>query len=172
MYIASAVITLFVCLEIFRAALSAFPGLLKIGIVIFRWAIFVSVILTFSSISFLHRGIQVIPDIAYSLVRSVSILELCLLAFLCLSMSALRLTVRDLAFGIALGFGLSWSANDFASASTRFSSHGNDHPGWNLLTEALVLVAIGIWVAYCAISHGRATSRSSCPPPPPFSPLE
>ena len=44
--------------------------------------------------------------------RSVSILELCLLAFLCLSMNALHLSVRDMAFGIALGFGL-MSANDF-----------------------------------------------------------
>jgi hypothetical protein len=52
------------------------------------------------------------------LMRSVSILELCLLAFLCLSMNALRLSVRDMAFGIALGFGLmsrttlSWSSLD------------------------------------------------------------
>ena len=48
--------------------------------------------------------------------RSVSILELCLLAFLCLSMNALRLSVRDLAFGIALGFGL-MSATDFVLAA-------------------------------------------------------
>ena len=40
-----------------------------------------------------------------------SILELCLLAFLCLSMNALRFSVRDMAFGIALGIGL-MSAND------------------------------------------------------------
>ncbi len=58
----------------------------------------------------------IIPDIAYALMRSVSILELCLLAFLCLSMNALRLSVRDMAFGIALGFGL-MSANDFILAS-------------------------------------------------------
>ena len=38
--------------------------------------------------------------------RSVSVLELCLLAFLCLSMNALRMSVRDMAFGIALGFGI------------------------------------------------------------------
>ena len=48
--------------------------------------------------------------------RSVSILELCLLAFLCLSMNALRLSIRDMAFGIALGFGL-MSANDFVVIS-------------------------------------------------------
>jgi hypothetical protein len=39
----------------------------------------------------LHRGILIIADIGYRLMRSVSILELCLLAFLCLSMNALRL---------------------------------------------------------------------------------
>jgi len=50
-YIASAVLLLLVCIEVFRSALSALPGLMKIGIVIFRWAILVSVVLTFSSLS-------------------------------------------------------------------------------------------------------------------------
>jgi hypothetical protein len=49
---------------------------------------------------------MIIPDIAFGLMRSVSVLELCLLGFLCLSMNALRLSVRDLAFGISLGFGV------------------------------------------------------------------
>ena len=52
--------------------------------------------------------------------RSVSVLELCLLAFLCLSMNALRLSVRDMAFGIALSFGI-MSAGDFIASS--WSSH-------------------------------------------------
>ena len=52
------------------------------------------------------RAYLIIPDMAVGLMRSVSVLELCLLAFLCLSMNALRLSVRDLAFGIALGFGM------------------------------------------------------------------
>ena len=111
-YIASAVLLFFVCIEVFRSALSAFPGLLKFGIVIFRWAILASVIVSLSTISFEHRGILIIPEIAYRLMRSVSILELCLLAFLCLSMNALHLSVRDMAFGIALGFGV-MSASDF-----------------------------------------------------------
>ena len=64
----------------------------------------------------MHRGILIIPSIADGLMRSVSVLELCLLAFLCLSMNALRLSTRDLAFGIALGFGL-MSANDFVFSS-------------------------------------------------------
>ena len=50
--------------------------------------------------------------LAIGLMRSVSVLEICLLAFLCLSMNALRLTVRDFSFGLSLGFGL-MASNDF-----------------------------------------------------------
>jgi len=148
-YIASAVLLFFVCIEVFRSALSAFSGLMKFGIVIFRWAVFASVVLTFSSISYARRGILIIPDIAFGLMRSVSILELCLLAFLCLSMNALRLSVRDLAFGIALGFGM-MSANDLVVALFI-----NNNPSLvtplQFVYQSLILLTLGTWVAYSAL---------------------
>ena len=148
-YIASAVLLLLVCIEVFRSALSALPGLMKIGIVIFRWAILVSVVLTFSSISFVHRGLSAVPDVAVALMRSVSILELCLLAFLCLSMNALRLTVRDMAFGIALGFGF-MSANDFVFAA--FIPRASVMTSTlQFVYEAMILVALAVWVVYCVL---------------------
>ena len=149
-YIASSVLLLFVCLEIFRTALAAFPGLLRIGLIIFRWAILVSVIVTLSSVSFLHRGILLIPDIAYSLMRSVSVLELSLLAFLCLSMNALRLSVRDLPFGISLGFGL-MAANEFILASLKSSTASSLNTPLQFAYESLILVALGVWIAYAAL---------------------
>lgn len=148
-YLASAVLLLLVCIEVFRSALSALPGLMKIGIVIFRWAILVSVVLTFSSISFSHHGLSAVPDIAVGLMRSVSVLELCLLAFLCLSMNALRLSVRDMAFGIALGFGV-MSANDFIFAALlpRAAAMTAD---LQFVYEGVILVSLAVWVAYCAL---------------------
>jgi hypothetical protein len=148
-YIASAVLLLMVCIEVFRSALSGLPGLMKIGIVIFRWAVLVSVVLTFSSVSFVHRGILIIPDIARGLMRSVSLLELFLLAFLCLSMNALRLSVRDMAFGIALGFGL-MASNDFVVISL-MSRHSSLTAPLQFVYESAVLVSLGVWVAYCAL---------------------
>ncbi len=148
-YIASTILLLFICIEIFRSALASFPGLLKIGIVIFRWAIVVSLIVTLSSISFLHRGLMLIPDIAYALMRSVSILELCLLAFLCLTINALRLSVRDLSFGIALGFGL-MASNEFIAASL-MSTYTSLIAPLQFAYEALILLSLGIWIAYCAL---------------------
>jgi hypothetical protein len=148
-YIASAVLLFFVCMEVFRSALSAFPGLMRLGIVIFRWAALASVIVSFSTISFAHKGFMLIPDIAFGLMRSVSILELCLLAFLCLSMNALRLSVRDAAFGIALGFGL-MSSNDFILASL-ISRNTSLIAPLQFVYESVILIALGTWVAYCTL---------------------
>lgn len=148
-YVASAVLLLMVCIEVFRSALSALPGLMKVGIVIFRWAILVSVVLTFSAVPFSHRGFAAVPDIAVALMRAVSILELCLLAFLCLSMNALRLSMRDMAFGIALGFGV-LSANDFFFAAL-IPKTSSMTASLQFVYEALILVSLTVWVVYCTI---------------------
>lgn len=148
-YIASAVLLFFICIEVFRSALSALPGLMKFGIVIFRWTVLASVIVTFSSMSFVHRGLMLIPDIANALMRSVSILELCLLAFLCLSMNALHLSVRDMAFGISLGFGL-MSANDFVTVSLISHSSLLTSP-LQFAYQSVILATVGMWTAYCAL---------------------
>jgi hypothetical protein len=148
-YIASAILLFFICIEVFRSALSAFTGLMRFGIVIFRWAVLASVIVTFSSVSFAHRGMLIIPEIADGLMRSVSILELCLLAFLCLSMNALRLSARDVAFGIALGFGL-MSSNDFIFSSLVSRNSSLTAP-LQFVYESVMLIALGGWVVYCAL---------------------
>ena len=148
-YLASAGVLYFVCIEVFRSALSAFPGLMKFGTVAFRWAAVVSVIVSLGSVSYLHRGILIVPDIAFGLMRSVSILELCLLAFLCLCMNALRLSVRDMAFGIALGFGL-MSSNDFILGSLASQPSSLIAP-LQFVYQSLVLVVLAVWATYCVL---------------------
>jgi hypothetical protein len=150
-YLASTVLLFLICIEVFRSALSAFPGIAKLAIVIFRWAAVVSMIVSLTSITYGHKGIFIIADISYGLMHSVSVLELCLLAFLCLSMNALRLTVRDLSFGIALGFGVMSSA-DFILASwiSRVASPSLIDP-LQFVYESLILGTLAIWVVYCVI---------------------
>lgn len=148
-YLAAVVLLFFICIEVFRSALAAFPGITKLAIVIFRWAAVVSVIVSLSSINYTNRGLHIIADVSYGLMHSVSVLELCLLAFLCLSMNALRLTVRDLSFGIALGFGV-LSSGDFilAAWSSRIVSH-NDPV--EFIYESLILATLSIWMVYCIL---------------------
>jgi len=146
MYVLSAVLLFFVCIEVFRSALAAFPSISKLAIVIFRWAAVVSVIVSLTSISWTNRGVFVVADVSYALMRSVSVLELCLLAFLCLTMNALRLSARDMAFGIALGFGV-MSASDFVIASWINRVRTANDPV-QFVTEVLVIAALGIWITY------------------------
>jgi hypothetical protein len=148
-YLASAVLLFFICIEVFRSALSAFPGLMKFGIVVFRWAVLVSAIVTLSTVSFAHRGLLIIPDIAQGLMHSVSILELCLLAFMCVSMNALKLSPRDMTFGISLGFGI-MAANDFIAASLISRSTSLTSP-MQFVYESVILGALGVWITYCAL---------------------
>jgi hypothetical protein len=148
MYLASAVLLYFICIEVFRSALAGFPSILKIAIVVFRWAAVVAVIVNLTSISYANNGFSLLYKISnYGLMRSVSVLELCLLAFLGLSMNALRLSVRDMAFGIALSFGI-MSAGDFV-----FSFWGSRMTSVNdpvqFVFESLLLAALAVWLVYC-----------------------
>lgn len=126
-YSADAILLFFICMEVFHFALAPFSGLEKIGSLVFRWIAVVSTIIGLSTIPFslsailtlfsAHPQIEhVSPSIVFGLTRSVSILELCLLTFLCLSMNALRLSVRDAAFGISLGLGV-LSSSEFVQSS-------------------------------------------------------
>jgi len=148
-YIASAITLFFICIEIFRSVLSSFAGLMRLGVMAFRWATLVSAIVGLVTISWSHRGVLVLPDIAYALMRSVSILELCLLAFLCLTMNAFRLSARELTFGITLGFGI-MAANDFVQASliSRFASLIAPE---QYIYESAILFTLGMWLTYCLL---------------------
>jgi hypothetical protein len=148
-YIACAVLLFFVCLEVFRSALSAFSGLQRFGIVVFRWAAVVSVVASLSSVLFAHRGVMSTADIAFSLMRSVSIMEISLLAFLCLAMNALQLSVRDMAFGISLGFGM-MAMNDLVGVALAKYNSTLTEP-FQFVYQAFTLVVLCVWTAYAAL---------------------
>jgi len=148
-YIASAVTLFFVAIEVFRSAMSPFSGLMNFGTVVFRWALVVSIIVSLATISYANRGILIIPEIADRLMRAVGILELCLLAFLCLSMNALRLSVRDVAFGISFGFGM-LAANDFV-VGTLVAKNSSLTSPLQFVNQVLTLLALGVWCTWFAL---------------------
>lgn len=149
LYFACAIMVFFVTQEIFSRALDGFSGLSRLGVVAFRWAALVSVVFSLANISYKHHNILLLPKIGYGLMRSMSILELCLLAFLCLSMNALKINYKDMTFGLSLGFGVLSTADFIQAAFT------NRHTGFNspiqYLCEAVTLLALGIWTVYAAM---------------------
>lgn len=148
-YIASAILLFFVTLEIFRSVLSSFSGLVRLGTIVFRWVALVSAVASLGSVSYTHPSLALLPDFALALMRSVSILELCLLAFLCLCINALQLSFRDLAFGFGLGFGL-MSANDLI-ASALIPSDSSLNAPLQYAYQIITLLIVGSWAVYCAM---------------------
>jgi hypothetical protein len=148
-YIASAISLFFVTLEIFRSVLSSFSGLMRLGTIVFRWVALVSAVASLGSVSYTHPSLALLPDFALALMRSVSILELCLLAFLCLCINALQLSFRDLAFGFGLGFGL-MSANDLIFSALT-SSYSTLTTPFQFGYQGIILLTIGGWAAHCAM---------------------
>jgi hypothetical protein len=148
-YIVSAIMLFFVTLEIFRSVLSSFSGLMRLGTVVFRWVALVSAVASLGSISYTHPNVQLVPDFALALMRSVSILELCLLAFLGLCINALQLSFKDLAVGFGLGFGF-MSANDLIFAALIPGNSSLNAPQ-QIAYEAVILLSVGMWVVYCGM---------------------
>jgi hypothetical protein len=148
-YIASAVTLYFVTLEIFRTILSSLTGLIRLGNIVFRWAAVASLVFSLASISFAHPSINLVSDFAVALMRSVSVLELCLLGFLCMCMNTLKLSTRELAFGFALGIGI-MQANDFILAALVAGNCSLNTP-LQVGFESAILLTLGIWAVYCAL---------------------
>jgi hypothetical protein len=159
-YLAGTTLLFFITMEVFRSALVGFSGLMRFGTVIFRWAAVVSVIISLSTISIAHIDIfsgktseyfRLIFTLSYELSRSVSIIELCLLAFLCLSINALRLSVRDLSFGIALGFGVLSSSDFILAAVLAHNTNATLTDPVQFISEGILLFALCLWIAYSAL---------------------
>src|SRR6202789_2276845 len=143
-YCACTVLVFLVSVEVFRSALTGFSGIQRFGSVIFRWAALASLIISFSTVSFTSPDWRIVPEIAYRLMRSVSIIELCLLGFLCLSMNALKLSPRDLSFGIAFGLGI-FSSSDFIFSAFQ-SWRGTLTDSSQFVGQGVTLFALSIWL--------------------------
>jgi len=81
--------------------------------------------------------------------RCVGTAELCLLAFLLLSMKAIGLSPRSRPFGIALGLGVMATSDCGQSIATVFQLPLN--PGVQFFFEVIYLVSLAVWFAYAVL---------------------
>ena len=103
----SAVLILRVLHEMFRHAVRSVPGVQKLGEPIFFWAITISVILAFASGITPHAsGMSILLASAQVLMRSQSVLALCMLTFLAFASNTLGVSFRSRIFGVTFGFGM------------------------------------------------------------------
>ncbi|HEX3469623.1 MAG TPA: hypothetical protein VHT28_00425 [Silvibacterium sp.] len=145
-YILSAIAIFFVIQEIFCHVTEPVPGIRRFGLIAFRWVAIISVIISVGS-AFPLKGVgSGLMSIGFQVMRCVSILELCLLAFLALSIHRLGRSFRSIAFGIALGFGLQAAMELILSEVATRSSTLDVNV--NLALQIVITCVLVGWITY------------------------
>ena len=146
-YIICAIAIFFVIQEMFRHVMEPLPGLRRLGLLAFRWVGVISVIVAISSsVSPVHLSTMLLPAIAGQLMRCVSLLELCLLAFIALSVQTLGLSARSRVFGVSLGLGV--LATMELAGSTFLAQAGTSLA--SIVNEIYQVITILAWVTWGA----------------------
>ncbi|MHB1937649.1 MAG: hypothetical protein ACYCOR_13815 [Acidobacteriaceae bacterium] len=142
-----AILMLRVLHEMFRHAVRSIPGVQKLGQPIFLWAITVSLILAFASGMTPHTtGMNLLLASAQVLMRSQSVLALCMVTFLAFASQTLGVPFRSRIFGVTFGFAL-MASNDLITAAFAWRAPGLAVTA-NLVHEVIYLGAIALWAGY------------------------
>ena len=133
--------------EMFRHAVRSIPGVQKLGEPIFFWAITVSVILAFASGMTPHSsGMSMLLASAQVLMRSQSVLALCMLTFLAFASNTLGVSFRSRIFGVTFGLGMMAVADLVRSAF--FGNQTTLLSPANTVHDFAYMAAIAVWIGY------------------------
>ncbi len=157
-YIAGAIAIFFTVQEIFNELMSPVPGLQRIGIIAFRWVSVTAVLISIGAALPVRQSSDLFSLVGTHIMKCTSIIELCLLAFIALTIHSLGRSFRNVMFGIGLGFGLEASSQLIASAllvrNPALYSMGN------LVLEVITISTFSIWTAYFFLPE-PATERNA-----------
>jgi len=150
LYLVGAIVTFFVLQEIFTYVLEPVPGLRKLGLIAFRWVSIISVIVSAGTASFPFIANSNMVLLRLSLftrlvMRCTSILELCLLAFLVLSIHSLGRSFGSKVFGMCLGLGMEAT---MLMIGVAIPAQSGIYTTINFFVELVGMIVCLIWVAY------------------------
>jgi hypothetical protein len=153
-YGASGLLTFFTAQQIFRDALEPLPGLRRLALVAFRWVAVVSVAVSVvPAIVPLFLRAHPLEITTLQVMRCVSVLEFCLVAFLLLSAHALGISWRSRIVGITLGFGL-LAMVDTVCFMFLLRSFSHLLP-WLVVRETGSVIAASVWLAYLLMKEPK-----------------
>jgi hypothetical protein len=168
-YIAITVSVFFVVQEVFKRVMEPVPGLRRLGLMAFRWISVVSIVVAVGAVALPNAlamkasNASKIGPVCVQMMRCVSVMDLCLLAFLTLTIHSLGRSFRSRLFGVGLGFGLQ------AAAELIYSAIPAKCPGLasaaNFTQLAMGLMVLVLWSVYFAIPEPEAERNLIVLPP-------
>lgn len=170
LYLAGAVLIFFVIREIYSELMRPVPHLRRLGMMAFRWAVAISCI--FAGIVLFSAGFVPAHNLGGKLVylaqlsfRSVSVLELCLLAFVVLTIHSMGRSFRSPLFGIALGLGIE-AASEFLVNTVVIWRHEKVWSAANLVTEGVIVAVLLTWTVYFLLPERKENAVVFAAPEP------
>jgi hypothetical protein len=146
-YLVGAGTALLVIHEVFRHLMRPIPGLGRYGLIAARWVTVTSVLLSLAMALYpMGQSRSLLVAASGGAMRCMSVLELCLLAFIVVSMQSLRLSPWSREFGVALGLGLIAGADLFGSAFA--FRHSTLASIANYGSQIVLTLASGLWMVY------------------------
>jgi hypothetical protein len=162
-YIAGAVTVFFVVQEIFKELMRPIPGLQKLGLIAFRWITAASLLIALGTVVLpIHGNSTLLALIAFRVMRCASILELCLLTFLALTVHSLGRSFRSQLFGIGLGLGFEAFAQLVTSIA--IAHEQSLYSPANCMLEMVTLLTFMAWTAYFLLPEPVSEKRPTTLP--------
>jgi hypothetical protein len=148
------ILALIVVYSVFRLAMAPLKGLQQLGMMVFRWAASISVVVALGSafVPEMTRTKYLIAAIS-QLQRTQSILTLCLLVFVCFAILPMGLNYGSRIFGVSLGLGV-MATNDLVQ-SAWFALSPKMHTANNLVNGIVICVVLATWTAYFALPEPK-----------------
>jgi len=137
--------------HVYREAMRPLQGLQRIGKIIFRWVVVVSVAVSVAIAAGPHAGANFIGSIATAvgqIQQGVFVLTLCLLLFVCFAIRPLGLTFRSQIFGVALGLGVTAASLLVQAAWISTSGAESLYSPIYLVSTIGSLASVCIWGTY------------------------
>ena len=136
-----------IILSIYRLAMEPLEGLQRLGMLMFRWAAFISVALALSiAISPHITSSNFVTRVVSQLQQTQSVLTLCMLVFVCIAIRPMGLTHRSRIFGVSVGLAL-MAATDLTTAA--WMSHSPDlYSVISIVGGSATLFAFSTWIFY------------------------
>ena len=154
--IVSLVLDVLIIYGIFNEAMRPFPGLQRLGQIVFRWIGVVSLLVAIALVTgpdlFAKKlsFASLVLDTYGRLEQGISVLILCLMIFVCFAIGALGLRFRSHIFGVVLGLGL-LSMTQLVQAAWLATTVDSLYSPVYTFGMIGTIVAVGIWGVYFAL---------------------
>ena len=149
------VIALIVVYSVFRLAMAPLKGLQTLGMLVFKWAAAISVVVALGSVFVPNMtGMKYLVAAISQLQRTQSILTLCLLLFVCFAIRPMGLSYSSRIFGVSLGLGI-MATTDLVQSAWLTLKPALGRTTYDMVNGIVICTILAVWTTYFALPEPK-----------------